>query len=274
MGVLLPALGNVRRQARAMLGAGNQREIVNAVNCFALDNDEDYPESIATIGVFGVHWNWQEPTRLTGIEALSPQQHRSVSEYLGSYISDASVMFCPSAPRKYKYLQDAWEAGDKWCNPDTPRLKDPVTGVYCFYWNYVGYLGGDKGVFRGPMGPTAGGAESKLVVSCYFGFGHWLNRHTYGSNKAYGSCEKFKRASVTKGADVIAAFWSCAKQDGEVEPGKIDIKLRGGFTDGHVETYDASSLAAMKVSITSDGSRPYSDDAGPGMFFLPKNAVR
>ena len=139
MGILLPALGKVRRHARTMVGMGNMRQIANAVNCYAMENDESYPESVATIGDAAVHWHWQEPTRMIGVFALHPQQHRSMSGYLGGYIDDASIMFCPNAARKYKYFQEAWEADDGWKNPDTARFGgDPLTGIYCFYWNYIG----------------------------------------------------------------------------------------------------------------------------------------
>jgi hypothetical protein len=30
----------------------------------------------------------------------------------------------------------------------------------------------------------------------------------------------------------------------------------------------------MKVSITADGTTPYPDGMGPGIFFLPRNALQ
>jgi len=264
MAIMVPVLGKIRRQARAMLGMGNQRQIVNAVNCFAMDNDESYPESVATIGLLRLHWHWQEPTRLTGIEALSPQKHRAMSEYLGSYISDADTMFCPNAPRKYKYFQQAWDAGDEWDNPETAPTRDPVSGAYCFWWNYVGFLGGRRGVFRGPEGPSVRRRQSKLLVSCYFGYGHWRSRN------AFGSCERFKGARVTRETYVASAYWSRGGSAGSDMP---EVKLYAGYTDGHVERCSATEAIAMKVSKTSDGTVPYPDGIGPGVFYLPKNAL-
>ena len=49
MGILLPALGKVRQQARTLIGTNNQRGIVSSVNLFASDNNEQYPESVATL---------------------------------------------------------------------------------------------------------------------------------------------------------------------------------------------------------------------------------
>ena len=46
MGILLPALGTARYQARTLIGIGNQRGIVSGVSLFASDNNEQYPECL------------------------------------------------------------------------------------------------------------------------------------------------------------------------------------------------------------------------------------
>jgi len=267
MGILLPVLVNARRQGRAVLGMSNQRQIAGVVNCFAFDNDDRYPESVATIG-FGNHWNWQEPMMMTACMGRSPQIHRSMSAYLRSYIADASIMFCPNAPRKYKYFQEAWNAGDDWDNPETAPMQDPVMGTYCFYWNYVGFLGGRRGVFKGPWNPSVGRGQSKLLISDYFGYGHWR------SPNAYGSCERFNGASVVSETWVSSAYWSRLAPDGDIRLDTLKIKLHAGYTDGHVESYSASEVVPMKVSIASDGSVPYPDGVGPGVIYLPINGLR
>jgi prepilin-type processing-associated H-X9-DG protein len=53
----------------------------------------------------------------------------------------------------------------------------------------------------------------------------------------------------------------------------IDIKLNAGYTDGHVESYKTSEVVPMKVSLIPDGSVPYPNGVGPGIFYLPANAV-
>ena len=262
MAITLPAFSRVRRKARTMLSMSNQRQITSAMNLFALNNNDRYPESVATIG-FGNNWNWSDSTRLTGNRRRSPQLHRAMSEYLRRYISDASTMYCPNAPQKYEYLQQAWDAGDNWDNPKTSFPADPAGGSYCFYWNYRGYLGGRRVVFRGPQGPASSRRYSKLLVSDYFGYDHW---RTPGS---YGSCEQFNGASITPETWLLSAYWF-RKSDADDSP---EIKLQAGYTDGHVETYSASDVVPMKVSITADGSVPYPDGVGPGIFFLPRNAL-
>jgi prepilin-type N-terminal cleavage/methylation domain-containing protein len=265
MGILLPALDKVKRQARALIGTGNQHEIVNGVNLFAMDNDERYPESVATLGDELDWWNWAEPMMLTGHRARSPRMHRSISAYLRSYIEDADTMYCPNAPRKYKYLQDVWNAGDEWDNLETPMEGDPVSGTYCFYWNYTGYLEERNYLFKGPRNSASGTGCSKLLVSDYFGYNHWR------SKGCYGSCEKFAGASVTDGTVLSSAYWS-----GEViaEPTAPEIKLRAGYADGHVETFMSSDTLTMKVIIDPGMALPYPNDIdSPGCFYLPRNAL-
>jgi prepilin-type N-terminal cleavage/methylation domain-containing protein len=262
MAIGLPALSRVRRHARTMLSMSNQRQITSTMNLFALNNNDRYPESVATIG-FGDNWNWSDSTRLTGNRSRSPQIHRAMSEYLQRYITDASTMFCPNAPQKYEFLQQAWDAGDNWDNPKTAFPADPAGGSYCFYWNYRGYLGGRRVVFRGPQGPASSRRYSKLLVSDYFGYDHW---RTPGS---YSSCEPFNRATITPETWLLSSYWS-RESDFDDRP---EIKLQAGYTDGHVETYSASDVVPMKVSISADGSIPYPDGVGPGVYFLPRNAL-
>ena len=264
MGILLPTLGKVRYQARTLIGTSNQRGIVGGVNLFTVDNDERYPESVATLGDVSLWWNWAEPMMLTALQARSPRMHRSVSAYLRPYIEDAGMIYCPNAPRKYKYLQDVWNAGDEWDNPETPTVGDPVYGTYCFYWNYTGYLDERDYLFKGPRGSASGIRCSKLLVSDYFGYDHWR------SKGSYSSCEKFAGSLITDGTVLSSAYWSGKVIDEPIAP---EIKLRAGYADGHVETFLSSDTLTMKVIIDPETSEPYSDDIGPGRFYLPTNAL-
>jgi hypothetical protein len=193
--------------------------------------------------------------------------HRSMSAYLRSYIENANSMFCPSAPKKYEFLQEAWDAGDAWDNPQTSFPSDPVFGTYCFYWNYVGYLEG--AVFRGPRSSIGGAGQSKLLVSDYFGYDH------HRSPKAYGSCERFAGASVTLGTEVSSAYWSRWGDNSMPGVEKINVKLRAGYSDGHVGSFMPAEAIPMKVSVSPDGSVPYPSGVGlgPGDFYLPKGAL-
>ncbi len=261
--IMVPSLDKVRRQARAMLGASNQREIVNGVNLFAADNDQQYPQSIATLGTD--FWNWAEPMMLTALRARSPRVCRSASAYLRPYIPDATTMYCPCAPQRYEYLQDVWDAGEDWDNPRTPQVPDPASGTYCLYWNYTGYLENRRYLFKGPRNAAVGRGQSSLLVSDYFGYDHHRNPD------AYGSCERFLGASVTEGSVLSSAYWT---DYGRARSSAPDVKLRAGYADGHVETYSGSDTVIMKVIRVPATGKPYPAGYGsPGEFYLPRNAL-
>jgi hypothetical protein len=271
--IIMPMLSKGRRSARAVQTMNNQRVIVVGVTSFASDNGGKYPESVATVGSLQEHWNWQEPTMLTSLRRRDVQMHRSISGYLYSYIPDVGVMFCPNAPRKYKYLQEVWESGDAWDNPETAPLLDPAMGSYCFYWNYTGLLNAGAERFKGPGGLSGGQERSKLLVSDYFGYGHWRNKLLYKTFEAYGSCEKIKDARITAGTHVSSSFGSRLAPDRDVDLDSLEVELHAGYTDGHVERYRPADALPMKVSKTADGSVGYPEDLGPGEFYLPENAL-
>jgi len=247
----------------------NMRQIVTAVNCFADDNRGRYPPSVATIGS-GDHWNWQEPTYLTAYRKRSTALHRSLSAYLHDYIPEADAMVCPSAPMKYKYIEEAWNAGDNWNNPDIGPLPDALVGTYCLYWNYIGYLGGKRELFHGPSGPARSAREGRLLISDYVGYNH------FRSPGSYGSCEPIREAAVTEGSDISSAFWSRPGEDTPEELASLKIKPYAGFVDGHVESYTPADTVPMRVILRPETGEPYPDTGGisPGVFYLPRLGLR
>ena len=263
LSISLPALNRVRQQARTLLGTSNQREIVRAVNLFALDHDDQYPESVATQGPLAT-WNWREPMVLAS-RMNGPRKYRSMSAYLRLYLEDARTLHCPKAPQPYTYLRAAWEAGEAWDNLDTPMVLDQVSGTYCFYWNYTGLLEDREYLFHGPRNTIGGRGRSTLLVTDYLGFGH--NR----SPDAYGSCEKFQGASVTEESPFSSAYWS-GRGSGALDVPAV--KLHASYVDGHVEDYSSSDTSIMRVISKPATSEPYPQGIGPGKFYLPQNGSR
>jgi competence protein ComGC len=265
MGILVPALSGAKRQAIALTGMRNQREVATAVNLFAADNDDLYPPSVATVGVPG-DWGWSDPTVLIGKEKRSPQIHRSMSAYLHAYVADARTVFCPAAPKQYTYLQECWNAGDDWDNPDNELPLDPADGTYCFFWNYIGYLGGPRELFKGPRGPASGGHVSQLLVTDYFGYGHWR------TPDSFASCERLPGGDILEEQWLHAAWW---RAGGEPSVAMPQVRLRAAYTDGHVQTYYPDEVSAMRVSMSPEGIPPWPDDgASRGIFYIPRNAIR
>ena len=266
MGILAPALSKARMHGRTVVGISNQRAIVRAVSLYAMDNDEGYPDSIATIG-FGDLWNWQEPMMLTGYSTRSPRARRSMSGYLRRYIEKGRVVYCPNAPRKYKHLEAAWRAGDDWDNPDTAVTKDAVSGTYCFYWNYTGSLGG-RGIFMGPSGPAGRKGEGTVLLSDYYGYDHWR------SPGMFGSCERIAGAGVTEGTYGSSPYWSKRQSRRRASLDGMGIRLHAGYVDGHVAEYDSREVVPMEVIVDRATAEPYPPGVGPGVIFLPEDGTR
>lgn len=261
LAISIPALTKARRSARSLIGVKRQRDTAFAVTLYAQDNDNLFPDSVARPKP-GSSSPWREPTILT---APGTGLNRSISAYLYTYIKNADTIFCPSAPRKYEYLQEVWEAGDEWNND----LGNQFYGTYCFYWNYVGYLQDKNYPFRGPQSSADGRQYSKLLTSDYLGFGHWRNVLTYGRHDAYGCCDQFNGAGVTKGTPVSTDFWSRLKDDEKFSLAGIQIQLHAGYTDGHVQSYWSSEVMTMRISKTPDGTVPGPTIGSPGIFYIP-----
>ncbi len=266
MGILLPVLSKVREHARTVVGADNQKQTVVAANLFACDNGGFYPPSVSYVE-YGGNWNWYDPRTLASWNTTPMHPHRAMSEYLGSYIKDASIMFCPKAPEKFKYLQEAWDAGDEWNNPDTMFDVLAVRGSYCYYWNYVGWLETNT-LFRGPRGPSDGvRGQSTVLVTCYFGYDH---RRV---PKAFGSCERLKGADVVAENLIESAWWS-RPASGVSNLSSISVKLHAAYIDGHVESFTPSEAVPMKAIMNRFTNEPYPSGVGPGDFYLPRNGCR
>lgn len=259
LGILFPVLGRARRQARTVLGMSNKQQIIYAAEVYSADNDDWYPESVASVGD-PTNWRWHDPRKLVSKEKKSPRNYRAMSEYLYGYIKDATIMYCPNAPRKYKYLQQAWDAGDDWDNPDNFFPQDPVTGTYCFYWNYVGYLTETDNAFIGPKKASGSIRQGTLLVSDYFGYDN------YRSTEAFGSCEQFnKSSSIVPETQFQSSYWSSKQIYG-------GIKLSAGYTDGHVECYSPEATIEMEIAGNQSGTEPYPIPA-LGFFFPPDDSM-
>lgn len=263
LAILLPVLSNVRQQARAIINTSNLRQTAVAVNLYAMDNEDHYPESVATIGTKD-NWNWSNPTKLAGEHKRTVASHRAMSEYLRPYIPTANVIYCQNGPKKYKYLQAAWDAGDDWGNPDTATQLDHLIGNYCFYWNYIGYLPNRDTPFVGPKTAAGSWRASKLLMTDYLGYDHWRNP------SRYSSCERFKNADIVLATWRDSAYWSC---EDDVELTALNIKIRASYTDGSVRIYSTAELTPMKVSLNAEGTDPYPEGLGPGTFYLPSDAL-
>ena len=239
---------------------GNKRDIVMAVNFFASDHDDRYPASVAKVG-FTDRWNWSNPNKLIANDSPIWGQSRSVGASLGAYLDKPKSVVCPQAPAPFRYLDEAWAQGDDWDNLDTPIQLDTLDGTYCFYWNYLGYLGGKRKLFYGPQGPAGGRKASTLLVTDYFGYNY------YRTPDAFVGCERFAGANVLPPTDIQSAYWTTAPDPNRPSP---EIPVHAGYTDGHVEAFSSMEVTPLRVIKDRSEMIPYDDaELGPGIFYLP-----
>jgi hypothetical protein len=268
VGILLPALGQARRVARSLVGGHRQRQVVLAVSLYAGDHESRYPESVATAAMLGRTWRWQEPRMMKACQPRAAGYQCSMANYLRAYLPRAVVLSCPSSPTPYPYLEDFWRAGEQWDNPDTDFTDDSVAGSFCFYWSYVGHLPEQGRPFYGPQTDYGRAGCSGLLISDYFGFNHWR------SPDAFGSCERLAHAEVAAATDAAPAYWF-HRPGGQPDHTSMQLRLRGGFVDGHVEAYRPAETTILEVAEALDGTTPAFSGLGlgAGQFYIPRSAA-
>ena len=275
-GILVPSVCRVKKVVINVRETSKQRENYTALSTFSMDNHDRLPKSVA-VRCEDDRLAWREPTLLAGFRGCEHLRPRSVSAHLGYYIKDASRMYCSNAPSVYPCLQEAWDAGDDWnhSDPNTDPYEDPLFGTYCLYWNYNAYIEEQGRAFRGPRRISNPGGNTDLLMTDYFGFGHWRNRLFFGTWNAYGSCDPIGEGDITPGTLVSSDFWSAPDRDRQLRPEDLDLTLRAVYTDGHVENFTSENILTLRVSKEWDGSRPYPSIIEPGgKFFIPADAVK
>ena len=264
--ITLPALNRVRQAARHAVCQSNQKQIGSVIHTYGTDNRDRCPPSVGYIEL-GSPRTWLEPTTLVNYEFDGP---RSASCYLHPYVDEAKVMYCPSAPRDYSYMQEAWDAGDGWDNPDRRRRWDALFGTYNFWWSYRGWLSEKKRVFAGPSQLDRRRGESRLLASCFFG-------KTPGPSQLmsvgdFVSSEPFKTSGKTPEYATASQLWY--QLDGRgLRRGQIRIKLTAVYVDTHVESFSAAETTPLNVAMSPDGSRPFPSWLR-GEIYLPDEATR
>ena len=270
LAILTPVLTIVEEKANVIKSNVNKRNIATSLSVFANDNSDRYPHSIASVGKGTDErlWNWTDPRMMTGYDGSDyPRKkrggHRSMSAYLKGYIEDPEVLHCPNAPTKYKYINESWQAADQWDNPERIGPLDPMTGSYCFWWDYRGWLPDQRKVFKGPSRSSGGNGQSRMLLSDYFGSDTWRNPGEYGS------CEVIRGSRKISSYPLFSDFYSA----GDISSPPPEIKLNAVFIDSHVESYDSSDVVTLEVSQRWDGKKPFDPIIRKGKFYLPRSAM-
>ncbi len=258
----------------------NLKLIGTNLGVYANDSQGFYPPSVATVGDRD-NWTWYDPRRLVGSKQRTPRNHRSMSAYLRDYLSIESLD-CPDAPDQHKYLTEMWDAGDDWDNPETPQEMDPMSGSYCYFWDYDAVAVTDRGKrwFRGPKRPSAGRKYSTLLACDFFGYS---GGYDPSPPRTYASCERMVNGQE-RSTQLLAPYWSGVSEAVEkpVDAAFPNVshlpkmRLKAVFTDGHVENYTEQDVVALDVISNRKTNETFGIDNSdtPGLFFVPRIAVK
>jgi prepilin-type N-terminal cleavage/methylation domain-containing protein len=279
-GILVPVLSRVRNKAFEIQSMNNLRLVGSNLSVYANDAQGFFPPSVATVGDRD-NWTWYDPRRLVGSKQRTPRNRRSMSMYLQDYVNVESL-HCPSAPDEYKYLKEMWEAGDEWDNPDTLQEKDPMSGSYCYFWGYdsVALMDQGKRLFKGPRRPADGRKYSTLLACDFFGYS---GGYDPSPPRTYASCETME-LGVERSTQYLAPYWSGVSEAAQkpIDDSYPDIehlpkmRLKAVYSDGHVESYTEQDVVALDVISNRKTYETFGIDNSntPGLFFIPRNAVR
>lgn len=275
--ITVPVFTAARQQGRRLVNIRNQREVVRALNLFACEHDNSFPDSVGVAAVpsaTGSHFRWQDPRKVKTTQALPKMAHSSVAGYLADYLDKPGTLFCPSSPSKNEYWEEAWKLGDQWDHPNTSHNEDALFGSYCLYWNYTGYLGPSSKPFKGPVDLYGGPGQSDLLISDYFGYNEWRNLERFGSCEVIGADKR----EVLNTGEMHSSYWSFVSRDKGQDRHALKGKLNAGYVDGRVESFKPAQTVPMEVSEGPDGTAPYLaypiDARNPGTFFLPAKALK
>jgi prepilin-type N-terminal cleavage/methylation domain-containing protein len=240
MSVLLPALGQARRQARLVLCASQQRQIASAALMYSQQN-RFLPPTICQDTCLDPRGRyWARPTLLTYLPGQPCTPGRGeVWPYLGDLLAGPEIFVCPLSPGEPPRLRDGI----------TQRL-DRLEGSYALLWNYQGFL--DHGL----VGPASDSDQSrdKLPASQRLLLQDRLEYDDPPGTFAWNASHPFAAAGAARfdlSSTWSASGWS-APQPAE-EPQVPELRLNATYLDGHTEPFHTRDAVGLTrpLPITS-----------------------
>lgn len=214
LAILIPVLRKAKLQAKYVLCANNQHQILVAIQSYAAENKYKLPPS--TQGnryPDGIYWE-MAPNWLVSFWGLGGLNGGYVGKYLGKYLPDHATFMCPVSPIQ-RGLQVLKNQGDE---PQKMYIEGDAgiaSGLNCSYWLLWNYEGWETFGLR----PADRGKHTLMVAdSLYFnsslgGQSEWYFNHP--CNKSYKN------------------LWSWVVNDSVQNI--PNSQQNAGYLDGHVE---------------------------------------
>jgi len=225
--LLLPALSNARRTALKATCASNMRNLLQAWTMFANDH-ENKVYIVEPTGGGGWLWDISTTTR---------------DDLVAHYGMTSNACYCPSNP--------SHNIGQFWNCPG-------CGGASLGYWMLIQRTDADGNpIATTPWGgqtmiASAGDPKYKYVYDIIYG-----TDPTQGRQVQLMVCDAILSDNVPNFQGIPSAVFSGVNQSAHLGPGYIPIGSNEGFTDGHIEWHDWSTLRRQCSSGGND----------PGKFF-------
>jgi len=231
--ILLPALRRARESARFTLCASNQRQVIQTVTAYAVDEDGQFPLTIQgedkspgtnhryTIPAFVNYW--ASRTGLNGGQ---------LGAQIGHYVPAPDVLQCPMTPRDIDQFRERYH------NPP-PAPLDNMSGGYWFLWSYPSYDGTSGTQFMGnnyPKPPASIDGPAGVLTGDYLMYNN--------TSPAWSGSHPFKVSATVESGQWPR--WDTLVSDPNTTP--PGVTLNGGFSDGHVNSYQSEEAYNTSVN--------------------------
>lgn len=244
LSIILPALRKAKSQARLIVCANNQRQLLVGLISYETSHG-DMPTSIQGKMMNGAEF-WTQPYRVN----YWPETYYSADEcgygggimyrFLGRFLPQGEIYSCPLSPPLKSFsrtdkvnggnlaYQEAYETGN--------------CGLECSYWLLWNYKGFDTVLNsrlngKSFVGPGKHSKTGLMVADVLF-----YNDSASTTTEAWASSHPSKKHSGQERESVLHT-WS--DEDGE-KP--LDIIMNAGYKDGHVERFLSSETYKMEVA--------------------------
>jgi prepilin-type N-terminal cleavage/methylation domain-containing protein/prepilin-type processing-associated H-X9-DG protein len=220
MGILMPALSRVRKQARMIRCQANLKQYAIAGKLYANDNDGDFPYSFRWLFSSGVGGhNWHDPD-------ANLDEHPELAGDMWKYLKGSDVHLCPD----FDVLVRTNGCQGSW--PNLSRCDIALDPQYSYTMN--SYLNGDAynmvpAEFKLKFGTRGFSKESKVKNPSRVFYFSEENPFTIPGVSAAGINDNNLRAFPDGSTDCFATFHKA--RQGDLTQGVCNAS----FVDGHVE---------------------------------------
>jgi prepilin-type N-terminal cleavage/methylation domain-containing protein len=247
MSILMPAMTKARSQARLIVCASNQKQLLLGVNMYNADN-QDFPPSIVEqegngrIRAFNM---WSYPNYLIYRPkhvSISPSPYSSSSGYVGAYLSDylkeAKVFNCPMSNKGYanfNYTDRETGKSSTYDGMYQSGNSDFMSCSYFLWWNYFAFdydLASNK--YPKFVGPGKKSNHGLLVSDVV------LHGQMWGNNSLNGYWTTTHSFEGTFNSNDWIFHYLYDPNKDQAQKGKPAINA--GYADGSVRRYNLNEL--------------------------------